>query len=131
MTDQATLDPQAMLVGQRVLLVEDEMILALDLHDIVESFGCIPTNVSRISKALQLISAQAFDVAILDLNLAGEKVYPVADELGRRGIPFIFTTGYGEEGVLGPYRHNIILAKPYTRLEVQAALLKVLGAITP
>ncbi len=106
------------------------MILALDLGDIVRDFGCTSAMVSRIGKAIHLIAAQAFDAAILDLNLAGEPVYPVADELIRRGIPFVFATGYGVDGVLPAYRNHPILAKPYSRREVEAALLRALGPKT-
>ncbi|NOT40010.1 MAG: response regulator [Alphaproteobacteria bacterium] len=113
--------------GRHILIVEDEMILALDLSDIIASFGCTSAVAGRIGKALPLIEAQAFDVAILDLNLAGEPVYPVADDLGRRGIPYVIATGYGAEGVLPSYRKHPILAKPYSRLEVEAALKQALA----
>jgi CheY-like chemotaxis protein len=112
--------------GRHILIVEDEMILALDLGDMVKDFGCTSAMVSRVGKAVPLIAAQSFDVAILDLNLAGEPVYPVADELIRRGIPFVFATGYGADGVLPAYRKHPILAKPYSRREVEAALRQVL-----
>ena len=102
------------------------MILALDLVDIVNDFGCTSTMVSRLGKAVDIIATQTFDVAILDLNLAGEPVFPVADELIRRGIPFVFATGYGADGVLPAYRNHPILAKPYSRREVNAALLQAL-----
>jgi CheY-like chemotaxis protein len=113
--------------GRHILIVEDEMILALDLSDIVGTFGCTSVVAGRIGKALPLIDAQAFDAAILDLNLAGEPVYPVADELGRRGIPYVIATGYGVDGVLASYRSHPILAKPYSRREVETALMTALA----
>ena len=120
----------SLLAGRHVLIVEDEMILALDLVDIVKDFGCTSTMVSRVGKAVPLIATQSFDVAILDLNLAGEQVFPVADELIRRSIPFVFATGYGADGVLPAYRNHPVLAKPYSRREVEAALLKALAPKT-
>ncbi len=119
--------PSSLLAGRHILIVEDEMILALDLSDMVRTFGCTSTMVARIGKAVPLIATQAFDVGILDLNLAGEPVYPVADELRRRGIPFIIATGYGADGVLPAYRNHPILAKPYTPRDVEAALLRALA----
>jgi len=126
MSDAASNRPASPLAGRHILIVEDEMILALDLSDIVETFGCTSIMVARVGKAVPLAATQAFDAGILDLNLAGEAVYPVADELGRRGIPFILATGYGADGVAAAYRHRPILSKPYSRREVEAALLQAL-----
>lgn len=118
------------LAGRHILIVEDEMILALDLEEMMKEFGCTAAVVSRIGKAVPLIAAQTFDAAILDLNLAGEPSFPVADELIRRGIPFVFATGYGPDGVLPAYRSHPVLAKPYSRRDVEAALLRALGPKT-
>jgi CheY-like chemotaxis protein len=114
------------MAGRHILIVEDEMILALDLSDIVETLGCTSVLASRVAKAVPLAAKEAFDVAILDLNLAGEPVYPVADELGRRGIPFVLATGYDIDGIVPAHRNRPILAKPYSHREVEAALLKAL-----
>jgi CheY-like chemotaxis protein len=122
MSGASSISPARPLVGCHILIVEDEMILALDLSDIVGSFGCTCVVAGRIGKALQLIETQVFDAGILDLNLAGEPVYPVADALGRREIPYVIATGYGAEGVLPAYRSQPILAKPYTRHDVETAL---------
>jgi len=113
------------LSGRRLLLVEDEMILALDLSDIVEGFGCTVVVASRVSNALAVLQDTTFDAAILDLNLAGDMAYPIADELDRLGVPFIFTTGYGTEGVDANYQAHSVLSKPYTQREVLAALLRL------
>ena len=117
------------LAGRHILIVEDEMILALDLEDIIKDFGCTSAMVSRVGRAIPLIATQAFGAAILDLNLAGEQVYPVADELIRRSIPFVFATGYGVDGVDPAYRSHPVLAKPYSRHQVEAALLQALAPI--
>jgi DNA-binding NtrC family response regulator len=116
----------SLLAGRHVLIVEDEMIIAFDLSDIVGSFGCTSVMVGRIGKAVPLAATQAFDVGILDLNLAGEAVYPVAEELSRRGIPFVIATGYGADGIAAAYRDRPILAKPYAPRDVEAALLQAL-----
>jgi CheY-like chemotaxis protein len=113
------------LAGRKLLLVEDEMILALDLSDIVEGFGCTVVVVSRVNNALAVLLDTTFDAAILDLNLAGEMAYPIADELDRLGVPFFFTTGYGTDGVDPNYQAHAVLAKPYTQRDVLAALLRL------
>jgi CheY-like chemotaxis protein len=113
------------LAGRRILLVEDEMILALDLSDIVESFGCKVVVASRVGSALSALLDGVFDAAMLDLNLAGDMVYPVADELDRLGVPYIFTTGYGADGIDRRYLTHDVLPKPYTTRDVQAALLRL------
>lgn len=110
------------LSGLRVLVLEDEMILAMDLGDMLAGFGCFPTVVSRVPKALEMLATQDFEAAVLDLNLAGVSAYPVADELIRRGIPIVIVTGYGPDGVLSAYRANPILAKPYSRSDIWKAL---------
>jgi len=113
------------LEGRRLLLVEDEMILAMDLSDIVESFGCNVVVASRVVSAKSALLDGVFDAGVLDLNLAGEMAYPVADELDRRGVPYIFTTGYGADGIDAGYLSHAVLSKPYTTRDVLAALLKL------
>ena len=108
--------------GQRILIVEDELIVALDLSDIVEAFGCIPVIVTRVAPAIVLVEEEDFDVAILDINIHGEAVYPVADELTRQNIPYIFATGFSIRNVADGYRQFPILAKPYSPRHVVAAL---------
>jgi CheY-like chemotaxis protein len=118
-TDNAALP----LAGLRVLVLEDEMILAMDLSDMLSGFGCVSSIASRVPKALDMLVAQDFDAAVVDVNLAGVSVYPVADELMRRGIDLVIVTGYGEEGVLPHYRTAPIISKPYTRDDILQALL--------
>ena len=115
------------LAGRLILIVEDEMIVAFDLSDIVERLGGTSITVGRVGKAVRLAAAQAFDAAILDLNLAGEPVYPVAIELRRRGIPFIIASGYGMEGIAADFQDVPILAKPYSHEDVVSALLRALA----
>lgn len=116
------------LSGKHVLIVEDEMIVALDLSDVVERLGCTYVLSGRVGKAVELVASQRFDLAILDLNLAGEAVYPVADELRKRETPFVIASGYGADGIEAAYRDGPLLGKPYSSREVEAALLRALGA---
>lgn len=88
------------LAGMRVLLVEDEMLVAVMLEDILVDLGCAVIGpAGSVAKALELIEGEALDGALLDVNLNGEEVYPAAKALAARGIPFVFVTGYGDTGV--------------------------------
>src|SRR5882724_2298726 len=86
----------ASLEGVRVLLVEDEYLVAALIEEILEIAGCIVTGpIPRLAQAVDAADHEACDAAVLDVNLAGERIYPVADILSRRNIPFVFVTGYG------------------------------------
>lgn len=91
------------LAGARVLVVEDETIVSLLLEDMLVDLGCeVLGPAASVAKALRLIRTDALgaiDTAILDVNVAGEEVYPVAEALAERHVPFAFTTGYGKDGV--------------------------------
>ena len=105
----------------RILLVEDEALIALMLEDMVEGMGCAVTGLApRIALGVTLADTGQFDVAILDVNVAGENVEPVADRLSARGVPFIFATGYGEAGVPLRYRGRPVVAKPFRSDQLEA-----------
>jgi DNA-binding response OmpR family regulator len=89
------------LIGKRVLIVEDETLVALLVEDFPIEFGCIPPGpCGSVAQALGAVSNKTFDLAVLDVNLDGEKVYPVADALDKLHIPFLFVSGYGDEAIL-------------------------------
>jgi CheY-like chemotaxis protein len=77
---------------------------------------------SRLAPALALVEECRFDAAMLDVNLAGEPSYPVADRLAEKGVPFLFATGYGRQGIEQRYRGFPILQKPFLAAELGAAL---------
>ncbi len=122
MTPDIAQEFSSSLAGLRLLVVEDEMLLAMLLQDILEELGCIVVKAGRLAKAVEMAETNAFDGAILDVNLAGEEVYPVAKILKRRSIPFIFATGYQREIVPAEYRDLPVLAKPYLPENVEKAL---------
>jgi CheY-like chemotaxis protein len=102
------------LTGRRLLVVEDEVFVAMLIEDVLESVGgAVIGPAARVSEALALIEEQNPDGALLDINLGGELVYPVADALARRGIPFVFVTGYGAEGVAAPFKGRPTIRKPF------------------
>ena len=112
----------------RILLVEDEALIALMLEDMVEGMGCAVTGLApRIALGVTLADTGQFDVAILDVNVAGENVEPVADRLSARGVPFIFATGYGEAGVPLRYRGRPVVAKPFRSDQLEAAIHRALA----
>jgi CheY-like chemotaxis protein len=111
----------------RVLVVEDEALVALQLEDMLVEFGCAVIGpASRVAQALELLGGEPVEAAVLDLNIAGELVYPVADELGTRGLPYIFVTAYGTSGLTEPYRSRPVLEKPFSRRELLQAMLDAL-----
>jgi CheY-like chemotaxis protein len=113
----------APLRGLRILVIEDEMMVAMLMEDLLEGFGCtIVGPAGSIDEALRLITTEAIDGAILDLNLAGAESYPVADELARRDILFIFVSGYGNHQLKGEYDNRPRLPKPFRSLDLQRIL---------
>jgi CheY-like chemotaxis protein len=112
------------LPGLRVLIVEDEALVAFQLEDMLADLGCaIIGPASRVGQALDLLGRQTVDAAVLDLNVGGELVYPVADALARRGLPYIFATGYGAAGLTMPYRRRPVLQKPFPQSDLRKAML--------
>jgi CheY-like chemotaxis protein len=99
----------------RILVVEDEMIAAMMLETLLaDSGGIVVGPVASVGNALALIATKPIDGAVLDVNLGGEFVYPVADVLAERGTPFVFITGYGTTGIdVRPYAHVPVMPKPY------------------
>jgi CheY-like chemotaxis protein len=104
-----------LLSGRHILVVEDEVLILLLTKDFLADLGASTTTAATVKQALALIDAQVFDAALLDVNLKGDKSYPVAEALIARGIPFIFSTGYGDEDLTDAYRDRPLLQKPLRR----------------
>jgi CheY-like chemotaxis protein len=100
----------------RILLVEDEMLVAMLLEDMLTEAGhAIVGPMARIDQAVEAARSKAIDLAILDVNVGGEEVYPVAEALAAREIPFAFATGYGAHGLRDPWQDRPTLQKPFHR----------------
>jgi DNA-binding response OmpR family regulator len=96
-----------------VMLVEDEMYLAMMLQDVLEDAGYTVLFASRVEQALALAASAAIDAAILDINVDGSEVFPVAETLLARDIPFMFASGYGDQRLPAAHTSTPTLQKPY------------------
>ncbi|MDZ4759657.1 MAG: response regulator [Alphaproteobacteria bacterium] len=115
----------------RILVVEDEMMIAFFIEDCLDALGhTIVGPASRVANALQLVATESFDLALLDINVAGEEIYPVAHELKSRGIPFVFLSGYGSRGLSGEWVGSPMLPKPFVAGDLETRLQTVITAAT-
>ncbi|MFN3525585.1 MAG: response regulator [Paracoccus sp. (in: a-proteobacteria)] len=116
--------------ARRILIVEDEPLLALHLEDMLSELGhTVVGQAGRIPAGLQLAQSGDFDFAILDVNVAGTKSFPIADILHKRGIPFAFATGYGADGLSETYRDFPILQKPYAQYDLERVIAQVCSGL--
>lgn len=109
---------------QRILIVEDEPLIAMMLEDFLDALDKqVAGTADSCEAALDLVSAGGIDAAILDVNLrGGEQSWPIADALAERGVPFILATGGGNGSVVEAHRGRPVLAKPFTMSSVEKAL---------
>ena len=114
------------LTGLRVLLVEDQMIVAMEIESLLQGFGCVVVGpVTALEPALRLAREGALDAAILDVNLDGEKVWPVVYALQARSIPLILSTGYGASALPEDLRSLPRVEKPFTRTDLETLMRSV------
>ena len=116
----------ASLAGCRILVVEDETLIAVVIEEPLQELGCVVVGpVARLDAALQLASDEALDAAVLDVTIRGGHVQPVAEQLLARGIPFVLASGYGDWSLPENLRDQPRLTKPFTHqdLEKQVRLL--------
>lgn len=113
-----------MIAGQpRVLIVEDEFMVAMLVEDMLEDLGCsVAAVAANLQSGLEAAAGEAFDLAVLDVNLNGEKSFPIADTLLNRGIPFVFGSGYGLSSVREVYPNVPVIAKPFLQSTLADAL---------
>jgi CheY-like chemotaxis protein len=110
----------------RVLLVEDEVLVAMMLEEILEEFGCeVVGPIGRIEAAKAAIEHDGLDCALLDINLRGQPVYPVAELLTEHAVPFGFVTGYGKSGVAEKFAACPVLQKPFSSGELADVLTRL------
>jgi two-component SAPR family response regulator len=102
------------LQGVKVLVVEDEFLVAMLLEEMLQSAGCVVSGpVSRVEDALEVVAHRTVDIAILDVNVAGNRIDPVADALSQQNVPFAFVTGYATGALPGRFGERPRLCKPF------------------
>ncbi|MFB2567419.1 response regulator [Rhizobium sp. IMFF44] len=110
----------------RIFVVEDEVLLATWMEDILVDLGYeIAAVASQLPEGCEIARSGEFDLAILDVNLNGQPSYPIAEILRERGIPFVFATGYGGTGLDPAFKNVPTLAKPYVIDDVERVLSSV------
>lgn len=113
--------------GLRVLIVEDEAIIAMTAEDMLDEIGCVTAGVAAtLAEAEAAVSRGGFDVALLDINLNGVDSLPVAARLTAAGRPFVFTTGYGAGGRDSRYDHVPLVTKPYQPKDLAEAIAQAM-----
>jgi DNA-binding response OmpR family regulator len=118
----------AALQGIRVLVVEDEFLVATLIEDMLTTAGCVVLGpIPRLAEALDAVHRGTFDAAVLDVNLAGARLDPVADLLSRRNVPFVFVTGYGTGGLPAVYAERPRLSKPFKMADLLDKLSSVVA----
>jgi CheY-like chemotaxis protein len=112
----------------KVLVVEDEMMIAMLIEDMLDEFGCTLVGpATNVPRALELIGKEQVEVAVLDLNLDGTDTYAIADALHQKNVPFVFATGYGTTGLRQEYGNRPVLQKPFQARDLEAALAEALS----
>jgi CheY-like chemotaxis protein len=111
------------MTATRILVVEDEFLIALDIAGVLEQAGlAVIGPAGTVGDALQAIEREDVQGALLDAHLAGEPVGRVADALKARSIPFAFVSGYGREQLPPAHRSALLVKKPFTGKDLLAAV---------
>lgn len=113
--------------GVNVLVVEDQAIIYFMIHDMLKELGCDSVWHARdVREGMELLRHHRPDVAVLDVNLAGEFVYPLAEKLDLAQVPFVFATGYGRKGMPAHWANSPVIQKPFLAETLSAALNAVM-----
>ena len=112
--------------GKRVLVVEDETLISMLFEDLLTDLDCeVVGPALNIRQATEFATTASIDAAVLDVNLAGEPIFPVARILAARGVPIVFSSGYGSSGLPDEWQDRPTLPKPFTAAEVADVLSKL------
>jgi CheY-like chemotaxis protein len=114
-------------VKRRILVVEDEVMISMLLEDMLVELGYeVVGPAAKLEDGLALASTAAFDLAVLDVNLNGQRSSPIAQVLSARGIPFVLATGYGADGLEDGVEATDILKKPFTPDDLASVIGRVI-----
>ena len=115
------------LKGRRVFVVEDDPMVAMLLVDMLDAIGCETVAVaSHLEEAMEKVQCLSFDLAILDINLEGANTFHVAELLAKRGIGFVFATGYGNAHLPADLTNAPVLQKPFVERDIARALRRAI-----
>jgi CheY-like chemotaxis protein len=121
---------ETQLSSRRVLVIEDEWLVATLLEDMLAELGhSVVATAGTVDDALAAVDGQRFDLALIDMNLNGKSARGVADRLSERGIPFACTTGYGRTDLDERFRGRPILHKPFELKDLEAIIAQALPAV--
>ncbi len=125
-----TTDSSTLLQGLDVLLLEDETMISFLIEEMLQDLGAASVrHAARVDAGMKLLADKAPSLAVLDVNLAGELIFPLAEQLVTRDIPFVFLTGYGRSGVDDRWADYEVIQKPMTTETLEKTLRKVIGAL--
>ena len=111
------------LTGRRILVVEDDILIAMLIEEILQDLGCVVVGpVATLNEALRLAGDAALDAAVLDVTIRGGQIYPAAEQLLTRGIPFILASGYGDWALPEAFRNMPRLTKPFTPRDIETQI---------
>ena len=117
--------------AKRVLIVEDEFLVAMLLEDLLTEMGHqVIGTFAQVDEAMKFANQADVNFAILDINLAGATSFPVAEILRRRGIPFLFASGYGSTGLASPFENELTLQKPYEPAELERVIAEASARVS-
>ncbi|MBD0274439.1 MAG: response regulator [Acetobacteraceae bacterium] len=117
------------LAGCRVLVVDDEALIAMNVQDMLDELGCVVVAApTRVEEALAVVEDGGIDAVLLDVNLHGRPSFPVADALAARQVPFVFATGYGTHILREDLRDRPLLPKPFRLRDLERVLAGALAA---
>ena len=119
----------AKFAGSRAFVVEDETLVLFDLEDALTDLGCeVVAQAMRLEQAIAVAETLGpVDVAILDVNIGGTTVFPVAQILKARGVPLVFATGYGRAGLPPEWQSHAVIVKPYSQHDIERVLTPLLA----
>jgi DNA-binding response OmpR family regulator len=130
--NQAKWQMRSSVDAPRVLIVEDEPLIAMLVQEWLEELGCkVLGPAASVSGALELIAGAELEGAVLDVSLGKEESFPIADELRKRRVPFVFATGYGGDGLDARFSGAPVLAKPFAHKHFRELVSNMLATGLP